>query len=63
MEDVRIPQRHNMRSASDAREHLAFIGNKIGQHELDSALPFFYCDEPGHDPNLLDSVCMDVICH
>ena len=25
-------------------------------------LPYFYCNESGHEPNLLDSVCMDPTC-
>ena len=63
MEAVKIPVKASLRPNSDVREHLTFVGNKISNAELDSSLPFFYCDEPGHEPNYLDSVCLDHICH
>lgn len=56
MEDLSLPVRAEFRSQADLKNHFHFIGNKISQKELDSAIPFFYCEENGHKENQLDQV-------
>ncbi|KAL4509136.1 hypothetical protein ABPG72_018067 [Tetrahymena utriculariae] len=47
---------------SSIKEHFHFIGKKITEKEIDSFLPFFNCDEIGHDDLQLDQVCLDQNC-
>jgi len=36
------------------KEHFHFVGKMISDKEIDSFLPFFQCDEIGHDELMLD---------
>ncbi|CAD8153886.1 unnamed protein product [Paramecium pentaurelia] len=45
-----------------AADYFAFLGKKISDHEIQSMLPFFDCEEPGHQGNALDQVCLDSEC-
>lgn len=50
------PEIQELKAASD---YFAFLGRKISEQEIQSMLPFFDCDEPGHTGNALDQVCLD----
>lgn len=39
---------------SELKDHFHFIGKKLSEKDLDSFLPFFQCDEIGHEELLLD---------
>ncbi|EGR28738.1 hypothetical protein IMG5_169350 [Ichthyophthirius multifiliis] len=53
---TKLHQEHNI------RDHFHFVSKKITINELDSFLPYYKCDEIGHEELILDQVCIDDIC-
>ncbi|KRX07003.1 WD40-repeat-containing domain [Pseudocohnilembus persalinus] len=64
MDDIKLPTRAYLRKEAheDIKGHFHFIGNQISDNELKSAIPFFYCEENGHEQNQLDCVCVEENC-
>lgn len=63
MEEIKIPVKSSVREDPSIKDHFYFIGNKISQKEIQSMVPFFYCDEIGHETQQLDEVCLEAACN
>ena len=63
MEEIKIPSKANQRTQSnEIKDHFYFLGEMVSAKELNSILPFYNCDEIGHEANMWDSVCLDESC-
>lgn len=51
-----------MNNNSQNHDYFQYLGKQISTQEITSMLPYFDCDEPGHDGNALDQVCLQPDC-